>query len=282
MHEIKNYNIDYAKSFLIENLSLNGKIISLNSSITTLISQHGYNHQQAIILAEALMVLSMLGKGLKSDNSILTIEFHKKEKNETNNSLILVVDYRKQGDIRGYLNQSSQLENLFNTNSTYQMVITFDESGHRYQSVVNFSGSSFQDALMNYFKSSQQLDVLIKIAIDKKDNSWRARGIMVNKLPAPKEDHDYEWNKVEYFIESLTNEEILELEDEVLLYRLFHQDSVYTFAKEEIKHSCSCSREKFLAWINKIEDKTSLYCDDDKIIISCEFCGKKEIFENII
>ena len=47
-----------------------------------------------------------------------------------------------------------------------------------------------------------------------------------------------------HLAETVERDEVLELEQETLLYRLFHEDKVRLFAGEAVRFACSCSRER--------------------------------------
>ena len=76
----------------------------------------------------------------------------------------------------------------------------------------------------------------------------RARGLLLQQLPADSlkddEERDASWQHVTALASTLTAEELLSLDNETVLHRLFHEDQVRMFDVQPLCFRCSCSRER--------------------------------------
>lgn len=269
-------NNDFVKPFLIDNLSVHGKIVHLEESISEIVAKHDYHPEIAALLAEVLVFISMLGASLKT-KAVLTCQIT----SESGVVKMLVADYAfdegDKADIRGYVECNSSFL-AAHSNESEKMIITMDLMGdlnQRYQAIIGFSGKSVTAAAMEYLKSSQQIDACLKITSSYENGQWRAAGIMIQKLPG----HDIDsWHKALAFVNSLKEPEIL-IEPEILLHRLFHEDEVYIYDDLILKHTCRCSREKMEKSLIAIpENEREGLKNDGFIAIKCQFCGKEEKF----
>jgi molecular chaperone Hsp33 len=270
-------NNDFVKPFLVDNLSIHGKIVHLEESVSEIVAKHDYHPEIAALLAEVLVFSSMLGASLKT-KAILTCQIT----SETGIIKILVADYsfdeNNEANIRGYVecNTSSSLGGY--DNDSAKMMITMDLMGdvnQLYQAIIGFRNQSIIEAAMEYLKSSQQIDACLKITSSYENGKWRAAGIMIQKLPGDDIDS---WHKAVAFMNSLKESEIL-IEPEILLHRLFHEDDVYIYDDLILKHKCRCSREKMEKSLIAIpENEREGLKNDGFIAIKCQFCGKEEKF----
>ena len=70
------------------------------------------------------------------------------------------------------------------------------------------------------------------------------------------------------------------LSGERLLYRLFHERGVRVFPMQPLRAKCSCSRDAVNGMLQSFspEDRRDMV-KDDKIVVTCEFCGSVYSFE---
>ena len=283
----------FIKPFLVDNLSVNGKIIHLEDSVSQIISQHNYPDEISKLLSEILVFVSMLGHNMKS-SAIVTCQVSSK------NSIIklLVADYLLDDNgevfLRGYSEFDQDRFNIAldksfkNLVKDATMMITIDLAGEhskRYQGIVDMKGDNLADAVTEYMKSSQQIDAKIQISSKKLSNgNWKAGGMIIQKLPEKDgvEASEDNWDKAVSFVSTLAKEELL-LEDittDILLYRLFHEDEVYLYDETKVMHKCRCSRERMSRSMDTIpENERDSLKIDGVIAIKCQFCGKEEHFE---
>jgi molecular chaperone Hsp33 len=69
----------------------------------------------------------------------------------------------------------------------------------------------------------------------------------------------------------------MQLDNEELLYRLFHSYSVKLFPAKSVVHRCSCSRERTARALNAIgEDEVmTIVAEEGVVEVNCEFCARR-------
>src|SRR5690606_20386179 len=125
------------------------------------------------------------------------------------------------------------------------LAITVDPAkGQRYQGIVALDGVNLAECLTNYFASSEQLPTRFWLQAD----GLRARGLLLQQLPADRlqepEERQASWQHVLTLADTLQAEELLGLDNETLLHRLYHQESLRLFEPAPLQFRCSCSRER--------------------------------------
>ena len=154
------------------------------------------------------------------------------------------------------------------------------------------------DVLQHYMLQSEQLDTTLVLAA----NDTVAAGLLIQRLPLQgagnldaegrRLDEDQigrseDYNRIATLASSLTREELLSLDVDAILHRLFWQEDVLRFAPQPTDprphFACSCSREKVGAMIVGLgeEEAASILAERADIEVGCEFCGMQYRFDAI-
>ena len=68
---------------------------------------------------------------------------------------------------------------------------------------------------------------------------------------------------------------------EQILFRLFHEDGVRIWDAQELTGECACPPRKFHDLLARLPRAEVEDCKvDDVVSVTCEFCGKTEIFDD--
>jgi molecular chaperone Hsp33 len=89
-----------------------------------------------------------------------------------------------------------------------------------------------------------------------------------------------DWNRINVLAATVDSGELLGLQPETLLFRLFHEEQLLLHAPKDLHFSCTCSREKVertLLTIGRAEADDILRTDG-KIEVDCEFCQERYLF----
>jgi len=94
---------------------------------------------------------------------------------------------------------------------------------------------------------------------------------------------DIEWERLEILFATCKNEELLGLDVEQLLHRLFNEDDIQLVPPRTIAFGCSCSRQRSEAALKLLgkEDLTELSNQTDEITINCEMCGEVYTWDSV-
>jgi molecular chaperone Hsp33 len=168
------------------------------------------------------------------------------------------------------------LESLFGQG---RLVLTIEmENGDPYQGIVPLEGENLANALESYFVNSEQLKTRLWLFADQ----YHAAGLLLQELPAQKH-FQADWERVEMLASTITRKELLDLECEDVLYRLFNEEKVRIFDPEPIAFQCACSRpriERTLRAMGRPELEDILR-EQAQIEVICEFCGERYQFDKV-
>ena len=279
-------------SFAIPARNCRGRAVRLTDTLDDILSAHDYPPPLRRILGEAIVLTALLGALLKEDTAQLTLQ----AQTEAGIVSLLACDYRD-GALRGYVQYDvERLANAANTGDLMALfgkgylAITFDHPPPRgrSQGIVPLEGASLAEAVENYFRQSEQLPTLIRIALDGDGAHSVGGGLLVQHLPEGEEgkerlhvrmDHP-EWEHVEIMARSVTQEELIdrELPMEDLLWRLFSEsDEVRVLGGKACVKGCRCSLDHIRGVIARFpqEDKADMFDEDGTLTVDCAFCSRK-------
>jgi molecular chaperone Hsp33 len=125
---------------------------------------------------------------------------------------------------------------------------------------------------------SEQLPTRIYTAI----GNEHAAGMLLQVLPSELHTVDQEsWAEVITLADTLTHQEIIELENKELLHRLYHEHDVRLFDEEPITFKCRCSIDRMQNAILTLGEKEafSILSTSKEIEVKCEYCSNTYAFD---
>ena len=279
-------------AFTIPARNARGRIVRLDRTLDDILAAHDYPVPITHLLAEALVLATLMGSLLKDDGSQVTMQ----AQTEAGAVNLLVCDY-KSGNLRGYVDFDEEKlaelganPSLFALFGKGYLAITFDFSDGkgRYQGIVPLEGSSLSEACQNYFFQSEQVPTLIRCAVRSNSQGCVASGLLVQHLPDGEEgrerlharlDHP-EWEHIAVLAGSIRHDELLdpELTQEAIIWRLFHEeDKVRIEPRAVVKKGCRCSAEHYEDVIGRFPEADRADMRDEKglIMVDCAFCSKQ-------
>jgi molecular chaperone Hsp33 len=146
----------------------------------------------------------------------------------------------------------------------------------RYQGIVPLERETLAGCLEDYFQQSEQLATRFWFTA----NSEHASGFLIQALPNQlkinAEENKDHWETIEALADTITPEELLGLDHEQILYRLFHEQPVRVFDPTPVKFACSCSRERSESALLALgkDEVEELLVEKGNIEIDCQFCNK--------
>ena len=260
---------------MIDGTPVRGQLISLDASWVEC-SEHNreVSDRAQGLLAEALLAVTLLASTLKIDGR-LTLQIRGQGAIH-----LLVAQASSQRGIRGLVRQShalsgdeTDLQQIFQSD---KIVITIDSGkGQPHQGIAPLSGASLAEALQGYFEHSEQLPTRLWLT----SHSSSACGLLLQKLPGEFDDEDG-WNRITQLAATITDQELLELDQNQLLQRLFHEETIRVFDAEPVRFECSCSHDRTLGMVKSLGQSEALDILQQQgvINISCEFCNAQYNF----
>lgn len=145
-----------------------------------------------------------------------------------------------------------------------------------WQGVVPLEGSSIAEMLMNYMARSEQLETRIMLAAD----DQQIGGLLLQRLPEETQDDDA-WQHICTLADTLTAAELLNLDAQNVLYRLFHETPPRVFPAENLEFACTCSRSKVSDMLLLLggEEVGSVVAQEGSITVDCDFCHEQYTFD---
>ena len=145
-----------------------------------------------------------------------------------------------------------------------------------WQGVVPLEGSSIAEMLMNYMARSEQLETRIMLAAD----DQQIGGLLLQRLPEETLDNDA-WQHICTLADTLTDAELLNLDAQNVLYRLFHETPPRVFPAENLEFACTCSRGKVSDMLLLLggEEVGSVVAEEGSITVDCDFCHEQYTFD---
>jgi molecular chaperone Hsp33 len=136
--------------------------------------------------------------------------------------------------------------------------------------VVPRESETLAGCLEEYFERSEQIATSLFLFA----NEDTAAGLLLQRLPGHTDDDDDLWNRVNHLARTVEAEELLSLDSETLLHRLFHEETVRLFEPDPVAFRCSCSHERTLAALEAIgkDECYSILDEQGSINMDCQFC----------
>jgi molecular chaperone Hsp33 len=160
--------------------------------------------------------------------------------------------------------------------------VTIDPGGdyESYQSLVPIESPSVASALNDYMARSEQIESHFALTA----NGSVCAGLLVQRVPTygghEAFDDPDSWNRIRTLARTLTSAELLDLPDEAVLHRLFHQEEVRLLPPREIDFVCRCSKERIGSVLKVLgrDEIAGLLADRRTIEVDCDFCGLRYSF----
>ena len=283
---------DTALSFMIPGRSLRGRLVRLDGVLNDVLSAHAYPPVIEKLVAEALVLASLLGTMLKDESGQLTLQ----AQTENGPVTLLVADY-KGGALRGYcqydvdkLAEIGVEPTLFGLFGKGFLAITFDlaTTGERYQGIVPLDGDSLAQAAEYYFAQSEQIPSIAQIAVrHDPGKGCIAAGLLLQHLPEGdvgrerlhvRHDHP-DWEHAMAMARTLTDAELTDLSLPLsdLVWRLFHEEGeIRVIDDAPLVKGCRCDLDHIRSVLSRFAEAERAEMADDagKILVDCAFCSK--------
>lgn len=156
---------------------------------------------------------------------------------------------------------------------------------------------------------SEQLDTKLVLAADE----HVAAGLLIQRLPvqgernlggtraagppqgasAPSAGTDWSredeigineaFNRIALFAASLKRDELLSLDCETILHRLFWEEKVLRFEPSHPRFACTCSRERVASMLHSLgaAEVESILTEREQVEVGCDFCGVQYRFDAV-
>ena len=210
----------------------------------------------------------------------------------------------------GEVTEDASLSQLVNLHNQGRCAITLDPKDRLpgqqpYQGVVPLFGDqgekleNLSEVLEHYMLQSEQLDTVLVLAAD----DQVAAGLLIQRLPVEGEGNlagqadsvqreaalgqSEDFSRIAILAKSLKREELLTLDAETILHRLFWEEPLARFepmvGETGPRFACTCSRERVGQMIRSlgVAEAESILAEQGQIEVGCEFCGAQYRFDPV-
>ena len=293
--------------FLFEGLPVRGMLVRLTDSWRELLARRegasAYPAPVRALLGEMAAAAVLMQSNLKFNGSLI-LQVH------GDGPVKLVVaeaqpelGFRATAKVTGEVGDGALLEAMVNVGGQGRCAITLDPRDRLpgqqpYQGVVPLHGDrreplqQLSQVLEHYMLQSEQLDTRLVLAA----NDDVAAGLLIQRLPvegsgnlettARNEDQiglNEAFNRIAHLSASLTPAELLGLDAETVMRRLYWQEDVRRFAPLTPRFACNCSRERVHRMLEGLgrDEVDDIVAEQGRVEIGCEFCGQKYHFDSV-
>src|SRR5690554_10680 len=266
---------DQFQRFIFEHSQVRGAWVQLGDSFSDISSKAPYPDSVRQLLGESLVASVLLSSTLKFQGTVSL------QAADDGALRTLMSECSHDRHIRGLARFDEQAvsgESLHELLGHGRMAITITpDQGQRYQGVVPREADTLAGCLEEYFERSEQLATSLFLFA----NEDTAAGLLLQRLPGHTEEDDDLWNRVNHLARTVKAEELLSLDSETLLHRLFNEETVRLFDPEPVAFRCSCSRERTLGALEAIgkEECYSILDEQGSINMDCQFCHANYRFD---
>ena len=303
--------------FIFEGLPVRGALVRLTDAWQEVLRRRAANTQTGAypapvqgLLGEMVAAAVLMQSGIKFDGALVMQIFGdgpvKLAVAEVQSDLRL----RATASVTGAVHAGASLAELVNVRGGGRCAITLDPrlrlpGQQPYQGVVplvDAGGAALGGigpVVEHYMRQSEQLDTTLVLAAD--DNV--AAGLLLQRLPvqgqhnlaqsqvageaADETNADDPFERLSLLARSLKREELLGLDADTVLHRLFWQEPLRRFEPAQgstrPRFACSCSRERVAAMLKGLgqAEVDSIVHEQGQVEVSCDFCGQQERFDAV-
>ena len=263
---MSNSSADLLQRFSFDGAPIRGEIAHVNSALEEVIQRHQYPELICKALGELMAATALMSANLKFAGR-LTLQLRL-----SGNVSLLQAETDEQGRLRAIARYDLNQPQHQLTLDDGQMVITLEpEQGQRYQGITAIQGGNIAGALEDYFTQSEQLSSRFWLVSE----GSKAAGFMLQQLPSDKTDADADaWDRVSHLASTIKDEELLDLDNDTLLHRLYHEEAVRVYPGTPLSFFCTCSRQRLATAIQQVGFTaiSEMMEETGSVDINCEFC----------
>ncbi len=307
--------------FLFEGLPVRGMVVRLTDAWQEILARRASNTATgayptpvAELLGEMTAAAALMQANIKFKGSLILQVFGdgpvKVAVAEAKPDLSLRATATVTGDVAA----DARLPDMVNLHGKGRCAITLEPAERvpgqqTYQGVVPLMDEhgkplvQLNQVLQHYMLQSEQLDTTLVLAA----NDKVAAGLLIQRLPTKGQanlagsgeganqgislddrmGHNEDYNRISILAGSLTRDELLNLDVDTILRRLFWEEKLLRFEPQAgmlgPRFRCTCSRERVAGMIRGlgVNEAEEILAERSDIEVGCDFCGKQYRFDAV-
>ena len=299
--------MDTCLKFLFEGLPVRGMLVRLEGSWQEALARRAEPHPPELrgLLGEMAAAAVLMQANIKFNGSLVLQVFGDGPVKLAVAEAQPDLGFRATAKLVGAVPAGAQLEAMLNVHGQGRCAITLDPKDRLpgqqpYQGIVPLHGDHreplqrLEQVLEHYMLQSEQLDTRLMLAADDRV----AAGLLIQRLPVQGEGNlegqlalrnedeigiHEGFNRIAMLAATLTREELVGLDPQTVLRRLFWEESVRLFEPVTPRFACTCSRERVGGMLLGLgrEESDSLIAERGEVEVGCDFCGAVYRFDAV-
>ena len=297
---------DELHKFIFEGLPVRGMLVRLGpawrDSLQRRAAQGAYPAPVRALLGEMAAAATLMQANIKFDGALILQVLGDGPVKLAVAEVQPDLSFRATAKVVGEVPADARLAAMLNVHGKGRCAITLDPQDRSggaqpYQGVVGLRGDAGEplqalaEVLEHYMLQSEQLDTRLMLAA----NDDCAAGLLIQRLPvegegnlerAQREDEiglNEAFKRIAMLSETLTPDELLTLDADTLLRRLYWEEDLRRFEPLQPRFACRCSRERVRGMLRGLgaEEVQGIVAERGKVEIGCEFCGQQYRFDAV-
>jgi molecular chaperone Hsp33 len=296
--------------FIFEGLPVRGMLVRLTDSWREVLQRRtgandAFPEPVRVLMGEMAAAASLMQASIKFEGALVLQVYGDGPVKLAVAEVQSDLAFRVTAKVVGEVSDDAQLEALVNVRGQGRCSITLDPKDRfpgqqPYQGVVSLHGDQreplqqISQVLEHYMLQSEQLDTRLILAA----NDEVAAGLLIQRLPVEgtgnlgqrNEDEiglNEAYNRIAMLAGTLTRDELLTLDADTVLRRLFWEEPLLRFEPRAgdagPRFACSCSRDRvggMLLGLGRVE-VDGIIVEQGRVEVGCDFCGVKYHFDAV-
>ncbi|MDO9360618.1 MAG: Hsp33 family molecular chaperone HslO [Polaromonas sp.] len=296
--------------FIFEGLPVRGMLVRLTGAWKEILKRRadagGYPPEVLSLLGEMTAAGALMQSNIKFNGALVLQIFGDGPVKLAVAEVQPDLSLRATATVTGEVASGASLSQLVNVGNEGRCAITLDPKDklpgtQPYQGVVPLYGDqrekieSLAEVLEHYMLQSEQLDTKLVLAAD----GEVAAGLLIQRLPVKGEgnlegttDRDAnedeigrneDYKRIAMLAGTLKREELLGLDADTILRRLFWEEKITRFVPETPSFACNCSQARVSSMLRSlgVAEIESILAEQGRVDVGCEFCGAQYGFDPV-
>jgi molecular chaperone Hsp33 len=273
---------DWMRRFHLEQAGVRGVIVQLDAVWREIAGRADYPPGVRKLLGEAIAATTLFAGELKMPGN-LSIQLRSQGAVP-----LLYAECTRDGRVRGLARWRDPVAptlaiDELGADAMLAITIEREAGNQRYQGLVPVEGSRLAQAFEGYFARSEQLPTLIQLVCEEQ----RCAGMLLQQVPTvggqALRSATSEFERAGLLFRTLTDAELVGLDAERILRRLYAEDDVRLHPAQPLAFGCRCSRERVAGVLLALgrDEAEAARGADGQIEVRCEFCNRLYRFDPI-
>jgi len=297
--------------FRLDRSNIRGRVVRLDGTLDRILAQHRYPPAVCSLVADAVILTALIGQAVKlrwrfsvqirgdGPVQLIAADYFAPEE-EGAQARMRAYSSFDMGEAVSWRAEPFRLLDR----GVFWVTIDQGPDMRPYQGVTPLAGGSLAACAETYFAQSEQIATRFHREAARAEMPghaphWRAAGLMLQQmseaggriLDAPRGedglltgddvaamgDGEEDWTRAVTLMQTVETHELIgpHLEQEELLYRLFHEEQPMAYPAQPVEFGCTCSPERVEAALSiySAKDIASMTTEDGKVTADCQFCS---------